>query len=156
MSKISLIAFFLIYCSILNAQNYQNLEFIKLSEQKDYIAVETKVLDCSNFIINNPTYVDKEGRLNAISFLKRWVEGTHHHSFTENAYFLKFSKEKFEISSVYYAAYAKAVITSKPDNNSIEDINAIAIQTLLDYCTNPKNRIKLTNGIKKLLKERNK
>lgn len=70
MNKISLIAFFLICSGILSAQNYQNLEFIKLSERKDYIAVETKVLDCCDFIINNPTYVDKQDRLNAIFIFK--------------------------------------------------------------------------------------
>lgn len=89
------------------------------------------------------------------SFLRKWVDGTPDYHFRENAEFLKLSKEKFDISAIYYAACAKAAISCKSDINSIEAINAIAIQTLIDYCSNPKNRIKLTKTIKKLIKERN-
>lgn len=113
------------------------------------------MLDCSDFIINNPTYVDKEGRLNATLFIKKWIEGTPDFSFTKNAEFLKLSKEKSNISAVYFAACAKAAISKKSEKQSIEDINAIAIQTLLDYCSNPKNRVKLSKGIKKRLNQRN-
>lgn len=154
MKKYIVIIALIFFSSNIFAQDFSKLKKIKLEELIDYSKNESLVLQCANYILNTPYSTNDNGelnRLNAVSFIIRWMEGTDKYTFDITT---ELTKGKMELMVVQFAAMAKVAIEETNQKLSSSEILHKANELLIAYCANPKNNIKATKAIKKAIKKR--
>lgn len=133
------------------AQDFSTLEDITFKNKEDYKVQEPLVLKCANFFLASPlseNYLDKN---KALGFIMRWMEGTPDYHFGLGMEFVELTKGDMVLPSAFMAALAKAAITGNyADSNKQMEAG---IKIFIDYCKDPKNKVKHNKAIKKYLKK---
>ena len=136
-------------------QDYSKLANATFPNAESYKTSEKQVLECANYIINNPYNSKDLNRLNAFLYIMNWMEGTPDYMFDIDAKAVKWMKNKLELNAVYFAAMTKVALENSGPKFSADEITNKAIDILVTYCSKPENNIKPTRAIKKILKKRN-
>lgn len=116
--------------------------------------MESSVLECSNYLLENPVNKDVENRLTAFQFLFQWMEGTPDYTFSIGEEALDLTKGNPEMLTLYFASLAKTVLDAKGSNITEDQIQQQATEHLINYCINPDNKLKPTKGMKKIIKSK--
>ena len=155
--KVSVIAFlFVLFFSLANAQDFNNVDKIELKEAADYQKNETVALECASYLLSRP--VDKTNsdikHLKALQFLIRWMDGTPDYSFAIDTSIDKASDSNPPVLAKFLAAMIKYVLENKIEKDNKPEIKYNSFLIFLDYCSNTNNQVTQTKEIKKLLKAR--
>lgn len=153
--KTPLVFVFLLFVnSLLFGQVFTNLDKVELKGPSDYSENEALVLECADYMLYSPVKENETNKLYAIQFIMRWMEGTPDHSFTIGPDFLELTEGKAELSGLYLASLVKASIDHSSKELFQDELNEIAKELFLDYCADPKNKVRKTKELKKIIKER--
>ncbi len=137
------------------AQDYSNLANEGFNSSEAYKAAEMQVLECSNYILNNPYVKNDLNRLNALQYILKWMEGTPDYMFTIGDDAMKLTKGKPQLMTIYFSAMVKTVLENPASNLSDNEIQQKAKAAIVEYCSKPVNGIKPTKEIKRILKQQN-
>ena len=133
------------------AQDFSKLDDIVMKDKSDYALYDGKVLECANYLMNLPegnnTY-----RMECNRFLIRWMSGTPDYSFDLDDTITKISKSDSDLLMLYMAAMVKFTLENKDEASDKNAVKYNSIVTLLNYCENPDNNVKLSNELKKMIK----
>ncbi len=139
---------------LLWAQNEPQVNNHFIYDGEQIIQMEKQVLESCDFLLNTPVNKKDENRIIASQFMIKWMENTPDYSFSidENVY--KLIKGSTVMLNVYLASLVKATLDNVNPYENEKEVILNCINTFLDYCSAPKNKLKLNKGIKKMLEAR--
>jgi hypothetical protein len=135
----------------LTAQTIPNFDLIKLEKISDYKKAEPFVILSANFILSTPFKIDNKDRYNSLKFISQWMNGTPDYSFVMNDIIEKIGKGDNDHLAIYVSALTKYTIENKPVVKDANKLKVEAMTTLLNYCQDKKNNLRLTKQLKKLV-----
>lgn len=142
----------ILFCSMnLTAQTIPNFDLIKLEKISDYKKAEPFVILSANFILSTPFKNDNKDRYNSLRLISQWMNGTPDYSFVMNDIIEKIGKGDNDHLAIYVAALTKYTIENKPVVKDANKIKLEAMTTLLNYCQDKNNNLRLTKQLKKLV-----
>lgn len=136
-------------------QDFSNLNDIKFNNSEDYKKAEPKVLECSNYLLNNPIDKDELNRLNSFQYLFMWMEGTSDYTFSIGEEAMELTKGKTDLLTMYFVSMTKTVLDNSEKKLTDNHIQEKATEYLIKYCSNPENNLKPSKKMKKIIKSRN-
>ncbi|NDE08955.1 MAG: hypothetical protein EBZ95_00115 [Chitinophagia bacterium] len=140
----------------LAAQTIPNFDLIKLEKISDYKKAEPFVILSANFILSTPFKIDNKDRYNSLRFISQWMNGTTDYSFVMNDIIEKIGKGDNDHLAIYVSALSKYTIENKPVVKDANKIKVEAMTTLLNYCQDKNNNLRLTKQLKKLAEAKEK
>ena len=150
MKKTSLILALCLTSCFAFAQSQPDFKSIKIENAADCRTVEPQVLQAANYNLSTPFSSNDATRLNALSFLIRWMSATPDFQFDMDQTVMKMMKGNDDVLGLYMAAMAKYVLENKGNSKDQKLVKLNAVTHLLNYAENPKNNFKLTKNLKKL------
>src|SRR5687767_9710322 len=108
-------------------QSLPDFKSIKIENAADCRTVEPQVIQAANYNLSTPFSTKDITRLNALSFLIRWMSATPDYQFALDQTATKMMKGNDDVLGLYMTAMAKYVLENKAnskDQNLIK-INAI-------------------------------
>ncbi|HMF70275.1 MAG TPA: hypothetical protein VK616_02310 [Flavitalea sp.] len=146
-------AFILILSVLANysfSQIQTNFDNIKLEQAADYRAADSIALGASTYLLSTPFAEDNIGRLKSLSFVIRWMTGTPDYSFTLDEVAGKIVKGNDNLLGLYMAAMTKYSLENKESSKDQKLVKLNALTSLLNYCEDVNNNVKMTKQLKKL------
>ena len=135
------------------AQNYGELQNIKLTDSLSCAQAQTKVLECCEYLLTNPC-IENLPNANTTSFIIKWMTATPSYTFSLNRKFYKIIESNAYLAGRYHAALAKTAI----DNNYTKDCPELqlkAVTLFLSYCEKEKNYVKITQKLRTYIEAKN-
>jgi hypothetical protein len=132
------------------AQTLPDFKAIKIENAADCRTVEPQVLQAANYNLSTPFSSKDITRLEALSFLIRWMSATPDFQFNIDQSVGKMMKGNDDVLGLYMAAMAKYVLENKSTSKDQDLIKVNAVTSILTYAENPVNNFKLTKNLKKL------
>ncbi|MBC7687400.1 MAG: hypothetical protein H7211_04395 [Aquabacterium sp.] len=155
MKKIVIIIITLINCNAF-AQTVPNFDIVKLEHAPDYKAAEPIALQASTYLLTTPFEKSNKDRLKSLSFIIKWMSGTPNYSFTMQEVADKILKGNNDLLGLYMVAMAKYALENKASSKDPKLVKLNAITSLLTYCENPVNNLRMTKQLKKLAEAKEK
>jgi hypothetical protein len=151
MKKLRMLMAAIFFVTLFNAsaQDYSKLKDINISDSVSCVNAQSKVLECSNYLLTTPCKEDLAA-MNAILFIIDWMGATANYRFTLEGNLYKIIKTDTDLAARYYAALTKTAI----ENNYTEagfDLQLKATSAFLDYCELPKNKVNITKKLQKYI-----
>ena len=151
MKKIIFTFFAIAICCLSFSQGLPNFDTIKLEGKADYKAAEPYALQASTFLLSTPPKKDDFDRSKSFQFVIKWMSGTPDYSFAIDDVASKIMKgNDEELLGLYMAAMTKYALENKDSAGDQKLVKLNAVTTLLNYCEDPANGIKMSKGLKKL------
>jgi len=123
---------------------------IPLTQATDYKKAEPAVLQASVYILTTPFSKEDNARLLCVSFILKWMTGTPDYNFTFGESSTKVLKDDANLLGVYVAAMVKFSLENPDLSKDTKAVGVNAMTTVLNYCNDPANNIKMTKPMKKL------
>jgi hypothetical protein len=147
----SLIVFLLVTMSRpVLSQSLPVFSDIPLTQATDYRKAEPAVLQASVYILTTPYSKEDNARLLCVSFILKWMTGTPDYNFTFGESATKVLKDDANLLSVYVAAMAMFSLENPDLSKDTKAVGVNAMTTVLTYCNDPANNMKMTKPMKKL------
>jgi hypothetical protein len=137
------------------SQDFSNLKNQKFKNSVDYKNAEPKVLECSNYLLNNPIDKDELNRLNSFQYVLKWMEGTEDYTFSIGEQAMELTKGNPDLLTMYLTSMTKTVLDNSDLELSDDQVQEKATEYLVEYCSKPENNLKPSKKIKKILKKKN-
>ncbi|MEI6059298.1 MAG: hypothetical protein WCR72_01255 [Bacteroidota bacterium] len=147
-------ALLILFASASFAQNYSQWENIPLVTAAEFRKAEPQVMLAADLVLSTPIEKTNKNRLNAISFIMKWMGGTSDYSFVLDETMRRVTYGDKDMLGVYFACLSKYAI-QKGKGADREDIRIKSYAMLAAYCENPDNNIKVRGEIKKLVDAKN-
>jgi hypothetical protein len=123
---------------------------VTLATEKEIKAAEPCIIELSDFVLGKSLQTQNTDVGEAMKIVMDWVEKTPDYTFTLNEHILKCCDKKADnnirLYGVYLSCLSKAALTNKGDYKKD------ALEMFVNYARNPKNKVKETSEIKKLIK----
>ena len=129
-------------------------DFSELKKKEDFKPAEGTVLDLSNYLLDNPIDKDEAQRRRSFQYVLKWMEGTPDYTFNITPKAMNLIGDKKELLPIYLSSLAKAALEEGGKDLSGEQVEAKAINYLIDYCSIPENNTKPPKTIKNEIKKR--
>jgi len=136
------------------SQNFSNYQNITLQTAADYRKVEPQVMLAYELVLSTPVDKKNTNRLDAISFIMRWMSGTSDYSFVMDETLFKITNNDKDILGVYFACLAKYAL-QHGKNVDRSDLRYNSYLMLAQYCEIPENNLKPRGEIKKMVEAKN-
>ena len=142
---------------MLFAQDFSKIKKIKFKEKTDYAKYEPEVLQCCDYILNNPiNYFNTDVNYPiAIKFVLNWMDGTKDYTFRIETKMVEVSKSHDALFGVYLAAATKYVLENKEKAKDKDDVFYNSTLMFIEYCENTNNKVKIFGELKKMIKAKN-
>jgi hypothetical protein len=127
---------------------------VLLNTPNDYRKAEPIVTLAADYVYSSPISKDDVSRSNAISFIRRWMQGTPDFSFPFDETISKISKSDGEIVPMYMTCLVRYAI-QKGKGTDRDEIKYNAYVQLAEYCENPVNNYKIRGEVKKMIDAKN-
>lgn len=154
MKKGIFIVLFVITVQLSFSQNFNQLANYEFDTAESYKAEENNVLLCANYLFNNPADQAEMNRLISIQYIIKWMTGTTDHTFELDEKSMELTKGNDDLLGLYMAAMSKVVIENNQEKLTNEEIHNRSEEILVEYCSNPDNKMKPSKKIKKILKSK--
>lgn len=135
------------------SQDYSKLKDINLSDSINCIKAESKVVECCNYLLNQPC-VESLQCLEAQSFIIDWQIKTPSYQFSLHNKLYKQIVKDNNLAGRYYACLAKVAIEKK-NTNDIPNVQYEAIKLFLEYCEKADSKVKVNKGLQKYIDAKN-
>ena len=143
-------------CTVTNAQNFKALAKYEFKTEESYQSERNKVLECANYLFNNPVVKDDINRLVSIQYIIKWMSGTPDYTFDITKEVTDLIGKGQKLMGLYLAGMTKVVLEDDDKELSSDEIYSKVKDLLVAYCSDPKNNIKPSKAIKKIIKSKNK
>ena len=152
MKRIILILIAIFYFNLSYGQNFKELVNYEFKTLEDYKTETDKVLSCANYLFTNPANSSELNRQVAIQYIMKWMEGTPDYTFEIGQKAMDLTKGNNDLFGLYFAAMTKTVLEEDNTKLTNEEIYDRSEKILVDYCSDPKNKMKPSKKIKKIIK----
>ncbi|MEO8403609.1 MAG: hypothetical protein ABI480_03405 [Chitinophagaceae bacterium] len=132
------------------SQDLPDYDNIQLVEKADYKVSEPAVIKAATYMLSTPYEKNDVNRLKSLQFIMKWMTGTPDYSFSLDASVSKLIKGNDDLLGFYLAAMTKYCLENPANAKDEKLVKLNAIKTLITYCDNPTNNIKMTKQLKKL------
>ena len=149
-----IILFLLIVAQNVFSQNFANYQNITLQTAADYRKIEPQIMLAYELVLSTPVDQKNNNRLDAISFIIRWMSGTPDYSFIMDETLHKVSNGDKDILGVYFACLVKYAL-EHGKNVDRADLRYNSYLMLAQYCENPDNNLKPRGELKYLVAAKN-
>ena len=133
---------------LLHAQTLPDFELIKLDKVSDHKKAEPFVLQTANYLLSAPVEKSNPNKVKALEFLYKWMRGTPDYSFNLDEARTEISKGNSDVFGIYLAASAKYSVENRDSAKNAKQVKLYAVTTLLEYCENKANNLKLPKHLK--------
>lgn len=152
--KNTILVLFILSLSLpLFAQDYTNLADIKFLKPSDYKDNETKVEECSNYILGQKYKSNELTKLKCMQFIMKWMAGTPDYSFSLGSDFSSLCNKDTELVTLYMASLVKAALNDDYSGKDSKSITKNGHEIFLKYCASPENNVKMHKALKKAVKK---
>jgi hypothetical protein len=142
-------------CYNVFAQDYKNLKFVTMVTNEEYTNAEAKVLECSQYVLQNQMDEHNYNWKCALQYVKKWATGTPNYSFSLNETIAKATKSDETLLDVYYSSLSKYILENKDKLKDKKEVIYQSVLQFLNYCENPTNNVKLNGDLKKMVTAKN-
>ncbi len=132
----------------ISSQNFSSLKDVKFEDAEMYEEYIDQVFDCCYYVVQTPYDKKDIERTAAVDFINRWAEGSPSHSIKVTERVKLLFEEREDLISVYSGCYLKLVL--ELDEDDVNIIEEKAIESVIKYCSNDNNKLKMTKGMKEL------
>lgn len=153
MKNLILVLSIFVFMTSVKSQDYSNLTSVPLKDSIDCKKAESKILECSNYLLTNPCKEDLNS-LKMIQFILKWMGQTPDYQFSFDDKLYKSIKSDLMLSGRYLACQSKVAINDMPKAYN-KDFQYKYIKMFLEYCENPQNETKISSKIEKLIVAKN-
>jgi hypothetical protein len=153
MKNLTLLLSMLVTSMTAFTQDYSNLGSIPLDDSMQCKKAESKVLECSDYLLSKPCVEDLNS-LKVCQFLLKWMGQTPDYQFGFDDNLYKSIKSDMMLMGRYLACQSKIAINEKPKSFD-KDFQFKYIKMFLEYCEDSKNEVKISARIKKLIEAKN-
>jgi hypothetical protein len=136
------------------SQNFKKLVNYEFKTEESYTDEMDKVLECANYLFENPNDENELNRLIATQYIMNWMNGTPDYTFEIGDDAMSLTKGKQELLGLYLAAMTKVVLDNPEEELSNKEIHNQSQEILVKYCSDENNNIKPSKKIKKIIKSR--
>ena|ERR1035437_9697161 len=149
-----IIPLFAVCCLSLNSysQDYSTLKDIPLTATDDFTKAETKVLECSKYMLMTPMDDNNLNVKYSVQFLLKWMTGTPDYSFNMDETTGEMTKSNPMLLGLYMACMTEYTLEHK---DKAKDDNAVkynSVWRFLNYCELASNNVKINSGLTKAIK----
>lgn len=145
---------FLLIFSRVFSQNFSQYQNITLQSAADYRKAEPQVMLAYELVLSTPVDKKNTNRLDAISFIMRWMSGTSDYSFVMGETLFKITNNDKAVLGVYFACLAKYAL-QHGKNVDRADLHYNSYLMLAQYCEIPENNLKPRGELKKMVAAKN-
>ena len=135
------------------SQDYSKLSSFEFKNAKDYANAKPQVLECANYLLDNPININESNRLISVQYILKWMEGTSEYTFSIGEKAMELTKGKSELFSLYLTTMTKVVLENPDEKLTDTQIHEKTQEYLIKYCSNPDNKLKPSKAMKKIIKE---
>jgi hypothetical protein len=143
----------LLFYSVSTFAQLPDLDAIKLEKASDYKPANPAALAAANYILSVPVSKD-ESYTKSLRFLLKWMQGTPEYGFEIGNDVGKLVKGNNDLLGVYMAAMSKYCIEHPESAKDHDVVKKNAIDSLIAYCQNPDNKVRMNKALRKLADER--
>jgi hypothetical protein len=154
MKKIIVIHIVALIYHISPSQNFDALANYEFKAAESYKSEELKVLECANYLFNNPADKVESNRLASVQYIMKWMMGTPDYTFDIGPKATELTNGSPDFLGLYLAAMAKVVLENNDEALNKDQIHNQSETILVEYCSKPENNIKPNKAIKKIIKSR--
>ncbi len=154
MKKNILILAVILLANISFSQNFKKLVNYEFKTEESYTTEMDNVLECANYLFENPNDENELNRLIATQYIMNWMNGTPDYTFEIGDDAMSLTKGKQELLGLYLAAMTKVVLDNPEEELSNKEIHNQSQEILVKYCSDENNNIKPSKKIKKIIKSR--
>lgn len=133
-----------------SGQDRQDYSRVKLEKTSDYKEAEGVVLQAATYVLTSAVNIDDTYRIKSLQFLVKWMEGTPDYTFQIDEPIARIGADDMDILGVYMASMVKCSLETKDLLTNPKEIKIRSVKSLLDYCFNPHNAVKITPELKRL------
>lgn len=137
------------------AQDFEKIAGIEFIQKGDFKTYEAEVLQCANYVLQQPNDKNNVNRLLSLQTVIKWMSGTPDYSFAIDESIGGIMKKNDDVLGVYMAAMTKFVLENPGQAKDQSAVKLNAFIYLLDYCSNPANKIKQTKELEKAIEAKN-
>ncbi len=132
--------------NIISSQNFSSLQDVKFEDSEMYEEYIDQVFDCCYYVVQTPYDKKDDERVAAVDFITRWAKGAPLYNIEISERVKLLFEEREDLISLYSGCYLKLVLElEETDVNIIEEK---AIESVIKYCSNDQNKLKMTKGMK--------
>ncbi len=135
------------YCFSQQLPDYEN---VKMEKKADYAEADKVALTAANFILSNPCAKNDINRLKSLQFVIKWMSGSPDFKFSIDESAVKLARGNDELLALYMTAMSKFALKNRDEAGDAKKMKLAAIRTLIAYCENETNNMKMSRELRKL------
>ena len=139
---------------VTHAQSLPAYDEIVLEKSTDYKPANQSALAAANYILSKPIANKDLDYLKSLKFMIKWMSGTPDYMFDIDAEVGKLVKGSDALVGVYMAAMTKYCLEHPDTKDDQEAIKNNSLNTLIEYCENPANKVKMNRALRRLADEK--
>lgn len=148
MKKYFLLLF--VFTSI-TAFSQTNYDTISLNSDADSRSANKYALEAANYMLSTPFDKDDVQRAKSFQFMSKWMDATPDFTFIfDLTVSEKIVKGSDDLLAYYMAAMTKFCLENEAKSKNDALVMVSSVKTLLAYCENPKNNLKMPSALQKL------
>ncbi|HAI84362.1 MAG TPA: hypothetical protein DCL43_11900 [Chitinophagaceae bacterium] len=140
-----------VFATVAMGQAIPNVASYTLTAKEDYAKANEAVLQCANYLLSAPMNEQDIDRVNASAFVLKWMTGTPDFTFGLDATVANASKKDEQVLFLYMAAMSKIALENPAKAKDGDFVRLQAWSLLLNYYSNPANKMKKNKALNKLV-----
>lgn len=137
-------------CNYGFSQSLPNYDKVKMEQKSDYVEADKVALIAANYLLSTPYQKNDLNRLQSLQFIIKWMSGSPDFSFTLDDVASKITKGNDDLLGLYMTAMSKFALENREAAADAKVMKLNAVKTLIAYCENEDNNIKMTKQLTKL------
>ncbi len=134
------------------AQDFNRLADLEPKTAEECKAAEPDVLSVATYVLTRPVVAMSDEYRTSMRLIIAWMSNTPAYKFSIDATIAKLAKDNEELFGLYMASMTKTVLENPAIASDAESWKLASYKTLLDFCAQPANNIKMTKHLSKAIK----
>jgi hypothetical protein len=130
-----------------NAQDFSYVNDIDLEDKTQYDEAAEATMECCCYLTAVRYDKKDQQRVIATQFVKQWVEAQNKQNVLLNNVF-----EEDEVLREMYIVYFAMQYLEEDGDASVHELQVAALKGVVQYCSNPSNKLKVTKELKEISK----
>ena len=121
-----------------------------MEQKSDYAEADKVALTAANYILSTLFQKNDLSRLRSLQFIIKWMSGSPDFNINIDASASKIAKGNDDLLGLYMVAMSKFALENRGEAADANKVKLSAIRTLLTYCENENNNMKMSKEMRKL------
>lgn len=133
------------------AQDFDRLADLEPKTAEECKAAEPDVLAVASYVLSRPVAAMSNEYRVSMRLIITWMTNTPAYKFAIDGTIAKLAKDNEELFGLYMASMTKVVLENPAIAADTEGWKITSYKTLLDFCAQPANNIKMTKNLSKAI-----